>query len=116
MLKKLLKIIGLISFVLSYVFLIKNFIENGIHVEFTQLLSIAWIFGIISVLSNCVYAIFIDIDQWLFYVFGVSGLIWLCPLMIDYDFGLLGFPSLICYLIIGIYIHLKKDTTTVDSN
>ena len=107
MIKKIAKIIGLISLILSYTILIWNFIQNGFPVDFSDLLKLAWIFGITSVISNSVYAILTDFDQYLFSLFGFCGLIWFVPFLIDIN-STFGFPSLAGYLILGIYLQLRK--------
>ncbi len=93
--------------ILSYLLLIWNIIQDGFPIQFSDLLSIAWIFGIVSLISNAVYAILTNLNQTLFSLFGISGLIWFVPFFIDVNDGF-GFPSLICYLIIGIYLHFRK--------
>ena len=63
MTKKIAKIIGLISLILIYLLLIWNMTQNGFPIEFTELLKLAWIFGVISLISNSVYAILTDLNQ-----------------------------------------------------
>lgn len=116
MIKKITKIIGLISLIMSYVLLIWNMAQNGFPIEFTELLKFAWIFGVVSLISNSVYAILTDLNQTLFSIFGFCGLIWFVPFLIDLD-STFGFPSLAGYLIIGIYLHYRKaDKKTVYNN
>ena len=107
MIKKIAKIIGLISLILSYTILIWNFIQNGFTIDFSELFKLAWIFGIVSVISNSVYAILTDFDQYLFSLFGICGLIWFAPFLIDIN-STFGIPSLAGYLILGLYLQLKK--------
>lgn len=116
MIKKIAKIIGLISLILSYGLLIWNMTQNGFLIEFTELLKLAWIFGVISLISNSIYAILTDLNQTLFTIFGFCGLIWFVPFLIDLN-STFGFPSLAGYLIIGIYLHFRKtDKKTVYNN
>ena len=107
MILKIIKIIGLISLILSYTLLIWNFIQNGFPIDFTELLKFAWILGVISLISNSVYAILTDFNEKLFSLFGFCGLIWFVPFLIDIN-STFGFPSLAGYLIIGIYLHIRK--------
>ena len=106
MIRKIAKIIGLISLILSYTLLIWNIIQNGFPIEFTELFKFAWIFGAISLISNSVYAILIDLNQTLFSLFGFCGLIWLALPIVSESFGI---ASLLIFLIIGIYIHLQSN-------
>ncbi|MAW93818.1 MAG: hypothetical protein CMF36_13925 [Leeuwenhoekiella sp.] len=116
MIKKIAKIIGLISFILSYGLLIWNMTQNGFPIEFSELLKLAWIFGVISLISNSTYVILTDLNQTLFSIFGFCGLIWFFPFLIDLN-STFGFPSLVGYLIIGIYLHFRKtDRKTVYNN
>ena len=107
MIRKIAKLIGLISLILSYVLLIWNIIQYGFPIDFTELLKLAWIFGVLSLISNSVYAILTDFNETLFSLFGLCGLIWFVPFLIDIN-STFGFPSLFGYLIIGIYLHFKK--------
>lgn len=107
MIKKITRIVGLISFILSYVLLIWYMLQNGFPLDFTELLNLAWIFGVVSLISNSVYAILTDFNEKLFSLFGFCGLIWVVPFVFDIN-SFFGFPSLIGYLIIGIYLHLRK--------
>ncbi len=105
------KIIGLITLICSYLILIWNYRNNGFSNDITDLFQIAWIFGIVSLITNSVYAILIDLDQTIFSIFGICGLVWFFG-FIDVN-TLYGFPSLIIYLVIGIYLHFKKENPTV---
>lgn len=107
MILKVTKTIGLISLILSYTLFICNFIQNEFPMNFTELLKLTWILGVISLISNSVYAILTDLDETLFSLFGFCGLIWFVPFLIDIN-STFGFPSLVGYLIIGIYLHLRK--------
>jgi hypothetical protein len=107
MIIKTFKILGLISLILSYALLVWNFAQSGFPIDFTELFKIAWICGVISLISNSVYAILTDFNETLFSLFGFCGLIWFIPFLIDIN-STYGFPSLAGYLIIGIYLHLRK--------
>ncbi|WGH76707.1 hypothetical protein P8625_06005 [Tenacibaculum tangerinum] len=110
--KKIIKLIGIISLISSYLILIWNFKEYGFRAGFNQLFDYAWLFGVISLIINSIYAILIDLDKVTFSIFGTCGLIWIAPFVIDME-SLSGFPSLIIYLIIGIHIHIKKNKNSV---
>ena len=103
---KIIKYIGLITLISSYAILTFNFVKNGFDLKFTELFNLSWIFGILSVISNSIYAILINLDQTLFKIFGTIGLIWFVPFFIEID-PLYGVPSLLIYLIIAIKIHRK---------
>ena len=113
--KKIIKLIGIISLISSYLILAWSFKVYGFRTGFNQLFNYAWLFGAISLVTNSIYAILINLDKVTFSVFGTCGLIWLVPFMIDIE-SKSGFSPLIIYLIIGIYIHMKKDKNSVQQN
>ena len=92
-----------------------NFKEYGFHKNFNQLFNYAWLLGVISLITNSLYAILIDLDKVTFSIFGTCGLIWIAPFIIDIE-SLSGFPSLIIYLIIGIHIQIKKNKNSVQQS
>ncbi|PTB95761.1 hypothetical protein C9994_10325 [Marivirga lumbricoides] len=94
------KIIGLLSLVLSYLILGLNFIfDNAI------LFYIAWFFGIVSVISNVLWADKLNLNRWLIIVFTMCGILWVFPVLLITYFGI---PCMLLFLILGIYIHTKK--------
>lgn len=102
------RIIGLSSLILSYLFLILNFIFDDAEGDFVYLFYIAWVFGIISVISNILLADKIGIKGWLIGMFGVCGILWFFPPLLITYFGI---PCMIIFLAIGIYVHGKIFTT-----
>lgn len=110
--KKIIKLIGIISLISSYLIFIWNFKNHEFSTDFNQLFNYAWLLGVISLITNSVYAILINLDKTTFSIFGTCGLIWIAPFMINIE-SLSGFASLTIYLIIGIYIHIKKDKNNV---
>ncbi len=102
------RIIGLSSLILSYLFLILNFIFDDAEGDSVYLFYIAWVFGIISVISNILLADKIGIKGWLIGMFGVCGILWFFPPLLITYFGI---PCMIIFLAIGIYVHGKIFTT-----
>lgn len=105
--KNLIKYIGIITLLISYILLILNFILNGFNLELNGLLIVIWVFGVLNVVFNSFYAILINLDETTFSVFGTCGLIWFVPFFIDVN-QLIGLPSLLIYLIIAVRMFLKK--------
>jgi hypothetical protein len=102
------KIIGLISLVLSYLFLIITFIYDSAVTENNYFFYVAWFLGIISVISNTILADKIKIKKWIFILFIFCGILWLFPPLLITYFGI---PCMIIYLIIGILIQRKIYST-----
>jgi hypothetical protein len=98
------KTIGLSSLILSYLFLILAFVFDNAIGSNTYLFYIAWVFGIISVISNTMLADEIRIKGWLIALFGICGILWFFPPLLITYFGI---PCMIIFLAIGIYIHRK---------
>jgi hypothetical protein len=69
---------------------------------------IAWVFGIISVISNIILADKVGIKDWQMAIFGICGILWFLPFLLINYFGI---PCMIIFLIIGIYIHAKLFAT-----
>ena len=105
--KKILKITGIITLIISYGLMILNFILDNPNSENVQLFNVAWIFGIISFFSNVIYAIKTDVADWIFSLMGFCGLIWFVPFWVSTAFGI---PSMVGFLIIGIYVHLRTQS------
>lgn len=72
---KLLKYVGLLSLISSYTFLILSLKVDISETANFNLFNIAWGLGILSLISNAVYAIKAQIKDWIFSIFGVCGLI-----------------------------------------
>lgn len=106
---KILKLIGIISLITSYSFLTLNILLENFD-NYSYLFYIAWASGILSVISNFVYAIRIGINDMTISTFGFCGLIWFVPSFLSESFGII---SMTLFLIIGIYIHIKKKETLV---
>lgn len=103
---RIIKYLGIVSLTLSYLFLVLNYLKFGLDSKFSELFHTAWIFGIISVISNAVYVIRLNMhDDYLWWI-GFVGLIWFVPFFIDFN-TFYGIPSLLIYLILIIYIHRK---------
>ncbi|MDC7996383.1 hypothetical protein [Altibacter sp. HG106] len=98
------KIIGLSSFILSHLFLILGFVIDDAERNYFFLFEIAWVIGIISVVSNVLLADKIGIKGWLIGIFGVCGILWFFPPLLITYFGI---PCMIIFLVIGVYIHGK---------
>ncbi|MBX2827450.1 MAG: hypothetical protein KTR22_04775 [Flavobacteriaceae bacterium] len=107
MLKKLIKIIGLLSLIGSYGMLIWYFVQHGFVIEFTPLSNWAWVLGAVSLVSNGAYAILTNVDEFLLSIYGCTGFIWLAPFFIDVE-TLYGIPALVIFLFIAIYLHMRK--------
>ena len=67
---------------------------------------ILWGLGIINVTLNAIYVDKIKLENWVLTLLVISGLTWAFPLLL---FTFFGIPFLLVYLIIGIYIHTKKE-------
>lgn len=94
--------------ILSYLFLILTFVFDNATGSNTYLFYIAWVFGIISVISNIMLADKIRLKGWLIALFGVCGILWFFPPLLMTYFGI---PCMILFLVIGIYIHGKIFTS-----
>jgi hypothetical protein len=105
---KLLKYVGFLSLISSYVFLIISLLADLPETTIFNFFYIAWGLGILSLVSNTIYAIKLEIKSWIFSIFGFCGLIWLILPFVNEGFGIV---SLIIFLIIGIYIHLQKNNS-----
>jgi len=102
---KILKIVGLVTLIISYGLMILNFILDNPNSEGAHLFNVAWAMGIISFFTNVVYAIKTDVSDWIYRLMGFCGLIWFVPFWVSEKFGIL---SMIGFFMIGIYIHLRK--------
>lgn len=102
----ILKYVGFLSLISSYVFLILSHIVDISETSNFNLFYFAWGLGILSFISNTIYAIKIHIKDWMFSAFGVCGLIWFALPLISESFGI---ASLSIFLIFGIYIHLQQN-------
>ena len=111
MVTKLFKYLGIFSLVLSYTCLIANYQYHGLDSQDTPIFYLAWGAGVLSVISNGVYAIKTGISELVLSTYGLVALIWLAPFFIELDWGY-GIPSLLIYLILVIYIHIRKPTAT----
>ena len=106
---KLLKIIGIVSLIISYGLFVLNFAIDNPNNQNSNLINIVWVVGIISFLSNVVYAIKTNVADWIYSVMGICGLIWFVPFWVNTTFGI---PSMLGFLIIGIYVRLRKYSKT----
>lgn len=104
---KILKIIGINTLIASYTLLIVNFVLDNPENENAILFNLAWAFGILSFFSNVIYAVKTNIADWIFSLMGLCGLIWFVPFWVSTSFGI---PSMLGFLIIGIYVHLSTKT------
>ncbi|PQB05792.1 hypothetical protein BST85_13475 [Aureitalea marina] len=98
------QLIALLSLVLSHLFLILNFVLDSPNGENIFLFYLAWILGIVSVVSNLILADNLGINKWALGVFGLFGIAWLFPPML---FTFFGIPCLVGFLGFGIYFHGK---------
>ena len=105
---KILKIVGIVTLIISYGLMILNFIFDNPNSEYAYLFNVAWAIGIISFFTNVVYAIKTDVADWIFSLMGFCGLIWFVPFWVNTAFGI---PSMIGFLIIGIYVHLRTQAS-----
>jgi hypothetical protein len=106
---KLLKYLGFLSLMTSYIFLILSLIIDLSEISNFNLFNISWGVGILSLISNAIYAIKIQINECIFSVFGFCGLIWFGLPLVSESFGVV---TLVIFFIIGIYIHLQPNTET----
>jgi len=104
---KILKIVGILTLIISYGLMILNFIFDNPNSQDAYLFNVAWAIGIISFFTNVVYAIKTDVADWIFSLMGFCGLIWFVPFWVSTTFGI---PSMIGFLIIGIYVYLRTQT------
>jgi len=104
---KILKIVGITTLIISYGLLILNFTMDNPNNQNSNLFNFVWIVGIISFLSNVIYAIKTNVEDWIFSIMGICGLIWFVPFWVNTTFGI---PSMLGFLIIGIYVHLRKQS------
>jgi hypothetical protein len=102
---KIIKLTGIIFFILSYVslgivFIYENELDNS---ELSYGLFL-WGLGIINVILNIIYGAKIKLPKLLFISMIISGLVWLfIPLIYTY-FGL---PFLVIYFFIVVYMHIQ---------
>jgi hypothetical protein len=100
------RILALIFLIISYLSLIAMFVfENELQsVEFPYFF-IIWGIGILNVGFNIYYGVKTKLKTWILILLIISGIIWIFPpLLITY----FGFPFLIIFLIIGIYLQGQK--------
>ncbi len=97
-----LKIVGITTLIISYGLLA---LHLTLEIQNSVLFNTTWIVGIISFLSNMVYAIKTNVDNWIISTMGTCGLIWLVPFWLSTTFGIL---SILGFLLMGIHIHLRK--------
>jgi hypothetical membrane protein len=98
------QIIGFTTLILSYLFLVLNFVFDEADGKYVFLFYLAWASGIVSVVSNILLADKIDLNKWIIAIFGICGILWLFPYFLITYFGI---PCLIIFLGIGIYLHIK---------
>jgi hypothetical protein len=99
-----LQIIGLSSLILSYT-LITIYIFGDVEaLETLNLFYIAWVLGIISVISNILLADKFRLKGWQIGIFGFCGILWFFPFFMITFFGI---PCMFIFLVIGVYIHIK---------
>ncbi|MDC8003928.1 hypothetical protein POV27_07680 [Aureisphaera galaxeae] len=104
MLRKTIRVIAIASLVLAYSIFIYNYSLHGLDSYFTQLFNAAWIFGIVSVISNAVYVILSDRNDDYLYWIGCPGLIWFVPFFYDID-SQYGIFAMIAYLLVIVFLH-----------
>lgn len=103
---KRIRILALIFLIVSYLSIIAMFVfENELqNVEFPYFF-IIWGIGILNAGINIYYGVKTELKTWLLVLLITSGIIWIFPpLLITY----FGFPFLIIFLIIGIYLQGQK--------
>jgi len=99
-----LQIIGLSTLILSHLLIAIALIVTDETQEFSYIFYIAWAIGIISVVSNILFADKIRMNSWLIGIFGICGILWFFPFLLITYFGI---PFMVIFLVIGIYIHRK---------
>lgn len=100
------RILALTFLIISYLSLIAMFVfENELqNVEFPYFF-IIWGIGILNAGFNIYYGVKTELKTWILILLIISGIIWIFPpLLITY----FGFPFLIIFLIIGIYLQVQK--------
>jgi len=102
------RIVGLSSLILSYLCLTLSFVFDNEKGDYVYLFYIAWIFGIVSVISNIIFAEKINVKSWLIFLLGICGVLWFFPPFLITYFGI---PCMITFLAIGIYIHIQSFKT-----
>ena len=112
---RIIKYLGITTLVISYGLLIANYVIHDGQEYFTPLFNAAWISGAVSVVSNAAYAIKIEISDLALSLFGLCSLFWFAPFF-DRLNPSYGFPSLIGFALLVIYIHLRKKNETNPSN
>ena len=114
MILKLFKYLGILSLILSYTSLIANYVIHGDQSFDTALFYWAWGSGILSVICNAVYAIKTHISDFVLSTYGLVALVWLAPFFIEFE-ATDGVASMVIFLILVVYIHVRNQPTKVDS-
>ncbi len=94
----------MIALITSHLFLIISLLTDSSETFGFDVLDLAWGLGIVSVITNGVYAIKINVSELTLSTFGLCGIVWFAPFFIDKSYGI---ASLVIFLIIAIYIHWK---------
>ena len=104
------QIIGLITLTISHVLIIISF--NTSDSDTNYFFYAAWIFGIISVLSNIFLADELNCKKWQILILIISGIFWFFPPLLITFFGI---PFLIIFIISAILIQLKGFNNNIRS-
>ncbi len=100
------RISALIFLIISHLCLVAMFVfENELqNVEFPYFF-IIWGIGIFNAGLNIYYGVKIELKTWILILLIISGIVWFFPPLLMTYFG---FPFLLIFLAIGIYLHTKK--------
>lgn len=113
MILKIIKYLAVLAVVVSYGALLGSFFLVADALLKDELFQLAWISGVVSVITNAVYGIKTEISDFTLSLYGICGLFWFVPFF-DALSPSYGIPSLVGFLIIVIYMHLRpKDGVTV---
>ena len=100
------RISALIFLIISHLSLVAMFVfENELqNVDFPYFFVI-WGIGILNAGLNIYYGVKMELKTWILILLIISGIVWFFPpLLITY----FGFPFLLIFLVIGIYLHIKN--------
>jgi len=105
---KLFKYLGILSAVVSYLALLVNHLTHGSFSYETPMFYLAWVTGVISVISNGVYAVKTEVSELALSCYGLVGLFWFAPFFSELEASY-GIPSLILFAAFVVYFHLRKN-------
>lgn len=100
------RISALTFLIISHLCLVAMFVfENELqNVEFPYFF-IIWGIGIFNAGLNIYYGVKMELKTWILVLLIISGIVWFFPPLLMTYFG---FPFLLIFLAIGIYLHTKK--------